>query len=73
MAVSFGIRTNPHVWGSGIGIAASLQWIAMITPHTPLSLTPVQPVFEFDQTEHPLRQAILEKHISQKWENKYTR
>ncbi len=59
MAWSFGVRTNPHVWGSGIGIAASLQFIAMVPTHTPVSLNPKQPIFEFDQTEHPVRMAII--------------
>lgn len=56
------------MWGSGIGIAASLQWMALIwmaliPTQTPLSLTPVQPLLEFDQTEHPIRQAMLQQPI----------
>ncbi|HBZ1364737.1 TPA: mandelate racemase/muconate lactonizing enzyme family protein [Klebsiella pneumoniae] len=64
MAQAFGIRTNPHVWGSGVGIAASLQWIAMVPTHTPISLSPSQPLLEFDQTEHPVRQAILQTPVT---------
>ncbi|MCB3584249.1 mandelate racemase/muconate lactonizing enzyme family protein [Escherichia coli] len=64
MAQTFGIRTNPHVWGSGVGIAASLQWIAMVPTHTPISLSPSQPLLEFDQTEHPVRQAILQTPVT---------
>lgn len=64
MAWSFGVRTNPHVWGSGIGIAASLQFVAMVPSHTPASLNPQQPIFEFDQTEHPVRMDILQTPIS---------
>lgn len=63
MAQTFGIRTNPHVWGSGVGIAASLQWMALVPTHTPVSLAPAQPLLEFDQTEHPIRQAILQEPI----------
>jgi D-galactarolactone cycloisomerase len=59
MAEAFGIRYNPHVWGTGIAIAASLQLLAVLPPHTPLSLEPVEPLLEFDRTEHPIRQAIL--------------
>ncbi len=59
MAASFGIRYNPHVWGTGIGIAASLQLIATLPTHTPTSLAPLDPILELDQTEHPIRQAIL--------------
>jgi D-galactarolactone cycloisomerase len=58
MATAFGVRVNPHVWGTGIGLAASLQLLAVI-PHVPPSLNPVQPMLEFDCTEHPIRQRIL--------------
>jgi D-galactarolactone cycloisomerase len=59
MAMAFGVRTNPHVWGTGIGIAASLQWMATVPSHSPVSLSPTEPLLEFDRTEHPIRQAIL--------------
>jgi D-galactarolactone cycloisomerase len=59
MAATFGIRYNPHVWGTGIGIAASLQLIATLPTHTPTSLSALEPILELDQTEHPIRQAIL--------------
>lgn len=59
MAEAFGVRYNPHVWGTGIAIAASLQLLAVLPPHTPLSLAPREPMLEFDRTEHPIRQAIL--------------
>ena len=38
----------PHVWGSGIGVAASLQFIATLPP-TPLSLHPEEPMLEYDR------------------------
>src|SRR6516164_1640362 len=59
MAEAFGVRCNPHVWGSGIAIAASLQLLAVLPSHTPASLSPVEPMLEFDRTEHPIRQSIL--------------
>jgi D-galactarolactone cycloisomerase len=63
MAEAFGVRYNPHVWGTGIAIAASLQLLAVLPPHTPPSLKPIEPMLEFDRTEHPIRQAILTKPI----------
>lgn len=48
----------PHVWGSGIGIAASLQFIASL-PNTPLSLNPTEPMLEFDQSSHPFRKDLI--------------
>ena len=59
MAEAFGVRYNPHVWGTGIAIAASLQLLAVLPPHTPISLAPVEPMLEFDRTEHPIRQSLL--------------
>jgi D-galactarolactone cycloisomerase len=59
MAEAFGIRYNPHVWGTGIAIAASLQLLAVLPTHTPNSLSPLEPFLEFDRTEHPIRQSLL--------------
>jgi len=63
MAEAFGVRYNPHVWGTGVAIAASLQLLAVLPPHTPPSLNPLEPMLEFDRTEHPIRQAILKQPI----------
>ena len=63
MAEAFGVRYNPHVWGTGIAIAASLQLLAVLPSHTPPSLAPLEPMLEFDRTEHPIRQAILTQPI----------
>ena len=59
MAEAFGVRYNPHVWGTGIAIAASLQLLAVLPSHTPPSLAPLEPMLEVDRTEHPIRQALL--------------
>ena len=58
LAVTFGIRCVPHVWGTGIGLAAALQLLAVL-PHNPPRLSPREPLLEFDRSEHPFRQAIL--------------
>lgn len=63
MAAAFGVRYNPHCWGTGIGLAAALQLMAVLPTHTPISLAPAHPIFEFDRTEHPIRQAILREPI----------
>lgn len=55
----------PHVWGSGIGIAASLQFIASI-PCNPLSLNPTEPMLEFDQSSHPFRKDLICDGVSYK-------
>ena len=33
MAETFGVRCVPHVWGTGIAIAAALQFLAVLPPH----------------------------------------
>jgi len=66
MAEAFGVRYNPHVWGTGVAIAASLQLLAVLPSHTPTSLNVLEPLLEFDRTEHPIRQALLTKPIEHK-------
>jgi D-galactarolactone cycloisomerase len=58
MAVAFGVRCVPHVWGTGIGLATALQLLAVL-PHNPPRHTPSEPLLEFDRSEHPFRQAVL--------------
>ena len=58
LAALAGARLVPHVWGTGIQIAASLQWMAAQLPE-PLRPEPRPPILEFDRTEMPFRQAIL--------------
>ncbi len=65
MANAFGVRFNPHAWGTGIAIAATLQLLAVV-PHNPLSLNPVEPMLESDQTEHPLRMTLITEPIVQR-------
>ena len=58
MAAAFGVRCNPHTWGTAIAIAASLQWLAVV-PDSPPSLNAVRPMLELDRTEHPIRDALM--------------
>jgi D-galactarolactone cycloisomerase len=58
MATAFGVRYVPHVWGCGIGLATALQLLAVL-PHSPPRHTPLEPMLEFDRSEHPFRQAVL--------------
>jgi D-galactarolactone cycloisomerase len=62
MANAFGVRVNPHVWGTGVALAASLQLIATL-PHNPPGLYPIEPLLEFDRSEHPIRMAVLTEPI----------
>ena len=62
MANAFGVRMIPHVWGTGIGLAAALHLLAVL-PHNPPGRRPWEPMLEFDRSEHPMRQAILTQPI----------
>jgi D-galactarolactone cycloisomerase len=65
MASAFGVRLNPHVWGTAVALAASLQLIAAL-PHNPPGLHPIEPLLEFDQSEHPIRMAVVTEPIVQR-------
>jgi D-galactarolactone cycloisomerase len=65
MASAFGVRVNPHVWGTGVGLAASLQLLATL-PHNAPGLLPQEPLLEFDCSEHPVRMAVLQAPIVQR-------
>lgn len=57
-----GVRLVPHVWGTAVQIAASLQFIASMPP-TPPRPEPREPILEFDRTHNPFRQAIATQAI----------
>ncbi|NTE86140.1 mandelate racemase/muconate lactonizing enzyme family protein [Agrobacterium rubi] len=58
LATLYGIRVVPHVWGTGVAIAAALQFMAYLPPD-PARRNPRSPILEFDRTENPYRQAVL--------------
>lgn len=57
------IRLIPHNWGTALRTVATLHWMACCPPLTP-ALNPPEIMFEFDQTEHPFRDAVLEESIA---------
>jgi D-galactarolactone cycloisomerase len=59
LARTWHVRCLPHVWGTAVGLAASLHYIAAL-PDTPPSLNPQPMVLELDQTEHALRHITKE-------------
>jgi D-galactarolactone cycloisomerase len=58
MAALHGVRLVPHVWGTGVAIAAGLQFIAALPPDPPRRAGR-PPILEFDRTVNPFRQAVL--------------
>jgi len=63
LAQANGIEVNPHVWGSGVAQAASLQVLAAL-PDTIHSLFPRQPILEYDRSSHPFRNDLVDRPLS---------
>lgn len=63
LAEAWNTMLIPHVWGSGIGLAASLQFIATLPP-VPASLNPEEPMLEYDRSTHPFREDLIYGAIS---------
>jgi D-galactarolactone cycloisomerase len=57
LAQANGLRVNPHVWGTGVAQAASVQCIAAL-PVAHHALHPVEPMLEYDCSDHPFRMAV---------------
>ena len=63
LAQAHGVMVNPHVWGSAIAQAASIQLIAAL-PVTNHSLFPREPILEYDRSAHPFRQQLVSQPLS---------
>ncbi|MBW1697428.1 MAG: mandelate racemase/muconate lactonizing enzyme family protein [Deltaproteobacteria bacterium] len=65
MASAANVPVIPHVWGTNVGLAASLQLFAAL-PHFPERRFPQEPFFEYDRSPHPLRQGVTrEKFVTE--------
>jgi D-galactarolactone cycloisomerase len=64
LAQAHGVQVNPHVWGSAIAQAASLQMIAAV-PVAHHSVFAEEPIFEYDRSSHPFRQFLVKEPVQQ--------
>ncbi|HEY4252803.1 MAG TPA: mandelate racemase/muconate lactonizing enzyme family protein [Roseomonas sp.] len=64
MASAHGVECVPHAWGSAIGLAATVQWLAAL-PDMPPAFRPIPPMLEFEQTPNPLRDELAKEPIVQ--------
>lgn len=62
IAQAYAVRIVPHVWGTGIGMAAALQFIASL-PSNHLSPYVNEPLLEYDCSSHPFRNAVINNAI----------
>jgi len=67
LASAYGVWVIPHVWGSGVALAAALHALA-VTPSFPYTANPIplqnEPIIEFDRTRNPLRDELLVEPIT---------
>ena len=54
----------PHAWGSAIGLAATVQFLAAL-PDQPPAWRSMPPMLEFEQTPNPLRDHLADAPIVQ--------
>ncbi|MDQ2139835.1 mandelate racemase/muconate lactonizing enzyme family protein [Alcaligenaceae bacterium A4P071] len=57
LAAAHGVECVPHAWGSAIGLAATLHFLAAL-PDQPPSFRPMPPLLEFEQCENPFRDLL---------------
>ena len=57
LAQAQGVQCVPHAWGTAIGLAATLHYLASL-PDTPPCLVPTPPLLEYEQTFNPFRDQL---------------
>jgi D-galactarolactone cycloisomerase len=65
LASTWGISCYPHVWGSAVGLYASLQLAAALPPN-PRVLFPTEPLFELDRRPNPFRERLSATPLARK-------
>ena len=65
LALAHGVECVPHAWGSAIGVAATLHFLASL-PDQPPSFRPMPPLLEFEQCENPFRDHLSREPIVQR-------
>ena len=59
----YGARLSPHVWGTGIGLAAAVHYTAAL-PRDPFAMQPPFPsLVEYDRSPSPMRDDLLREPI----------
>ena len=55
------VRLSPHVWGSGIGLAAAVHYVASRSPSPQAQDAPWPTLVEYDVGQNPLRESLLKQ------------
>jgi D-galactarolactone cycloisomerase len=64
LAVMSHVRLSPHVWGSGIGLAAAVHYVAALPPWPHADNVPKPSLVEYDVGENPLRFGVLREPLA---------
>jgi D-galactarolactone cycloisomerase len=65
LAQASAIACVPHAWGTAIGLAATIHFLASL-PETPMCLFPMPPLLEYEQTFNPFRDQLAREPIMHK-------
>ena len=65
LAQAHSVQCVPHAWGTAIGLAATMHYLASL-PFTPPCLVPVPPMLEYEQTFNPFRDELSSTDLTQK-------
>jgi D-galactarolactone cycloisomerase len=53
------LRVSPHVWGTGIGLAAAVHWVASLPTYPHAANVPYPPLVEYDVGRNPLQSDLF--------------
>lgn len=53
------LRVSPHVWGTGIGLAAAVHWVASLPSYPHSDNAPFPPLIEYDVGPNPLQDGLF--------------
>jgi len=59
LAATAHLRVSPHVWGTAVGLAAAVHWVASLSEYPHHGNDPTPTLVEYDIGRNPLRDALL--------------
>jgi D-galactarolactone cycloisomerase len=65
LASAHGVECVPHAWGSVVGLAATVHYLASL-PAQPPCLFPMPPMLEMEQEENPFRDDLAKEPLVQR-------
>jgi len=60
LASTENVAVRPHIWNSAVGLAAAVQFAAIVADYPHTRNVPDPMMVEFDRSENPMREEILE-------------